>query len=217
MFKLGSFPLLIIPVILYNIMAFFFMNAVRDQEPTPAPVASPTVQQEQGDAPVTLDSGTLDSGTLDSGALAEPDAGQASPAPDVAPQRQPTAGNPDPAQSALVSETAADRITETRVTLGLPTGGQWQISIGDLLLILALALLFLELVTSTRASTAVLVNHTFSLILFVACLVEFLLLPAFATSVFFIIMLMTLLDVLAGFIVTTVAARRDISLTGSHD
>ena len=45
--------------------------------------------------------------------------------------------------------------------------------------------------------------------LFVVCLVEFLLFPAFATSTFFLISLMVLLDLAAGFIVTLVAARRE--------
>jgi hypothetical protein len=35
---------------------------------------------------------------------------------------------------------------------------------------------------------------------------------AFATSVFFLIMLMTLLDVMAGFMVTIASARRDFSV-----
>lgn len=48
------------------------------------------------------------------------------------------------------------------------------------------------------------------MVLFIVCLVEFLLLPAFATSTFFLLALMVLLDVLAGFIVTIVAARRDV-------
>ena len=39
---------------------------------------------------------------------------------------------------------------------------------------------------------------------------EFLLAPAFATSTFFLLGVMVLLDVLAGFIVTIVSARRDI-------
>ncbi|HEX4095611.1 MAG TPA: hypothetical protein VHX64_02725, partial [Caulobacteraceae bacterium] len=43
---------------------------------------------------------------------------------------------------------------------------------------------------------------------------EFLLLQGFSTSVFFLLTLMVLLDVLAGFIVTIVASRRDIDL---HD
>jgi hypothetical protein len=47
-------------------------------------------------------------------------------------------------------------------------------------------------------------------LVFIICLVEFLLHPAFATSVFFLIMIMSLLDVLAGVVVTIVSARRDV-------
>jgi hypothetical protein len=52
------------------------------------------------------------------------------------------------------------------------------------------------------------------MILFVVCLVEFLLLKGFSTSVFFLITTMVLLDVLAGFIVTIASSRRDVDL---HD
>jgi hypothetical protein len=36
--------------------------------------------------------------------------------------------------------------------------------------------------------------------------------PAFATSVFFLIMMMSLLDVMAGFMVTIASARRDFGV-----
>ena len=52
------------------------------------------------------------------------------------------------------------------------------------------------------------------MILFIICLVEFLLFRAFATSAFFLLTTMVLLDVLAGFIVTIVASRRDIDIVG---
>jgi hypothetical protein len=45
-------------------------------------------------------------------------------------------------------------------------------------------------------------------------MVEFLLHPAFATSAFFLIMIMSLLDVLAGVVVTIVSARRDVEFAG---
>ena len=48
------------------------------------------------------------------------------------------------------------------------------------------------------------------LILFVVCLVEFLLIKGFATSTFFLIVTMVMLDVLAGFIVTIISARKDL-------
>ena len=73
-----------------------------------------------------------------------------------------------------------------------------------------LVVLFIELLKSTTSRRIAIINHALSMILFIVCLVEFLLAPAFATSTFFLITVMVLLDVLAGFIVTIVAARRDI-------
>ncbi|MGA1342153.1 MAG: hypothetical protein ACO33A_03750, partial [Hyphomonas sp.] len=63
--------------------------------------------------------------------------------------------------------------------------------------------------------TATIINHGISLLLFIICLVQFLLMPNFATSTFFILMAMTLLDVLAGVIVTIVSARRDFGVDGN--
>lgn len=90
-------------------------------------------------------------------------------------------------------------------------GVTWEVTGGDVLIILSITLLFLEIIKSTSTGTATIMNHAISLGLFVLCLVQFLLLPNFATSVFFFIMIMTVLDVLAGVIVTIVAARRDFS------
>ncbi|MEN0068040.1 MAG: hypothetical protein AAGA48_38275 [Myxococcota bacterium] len=88
----------------------------------------------------------------------------------------------------------------------------WPISASDLLLGFGLIMLFFELLKSTQTQRASLVNHGLSLLVFVAGLIEFLLLPQFATSTFFFLMLMALLDTLAGFIVTVATARRDVSL-----
>ena len=89
----------------------------------------------------------------------------------------------------------------------------WTVSLGDLLLAAALVVLFIELLKSTTSRRIAIVNHSLSLLLFIACLVEFLLAPACATSTFFLLGLMVLLDVLAGFIVTIVSARRDMEFS----
>jgi hypothetical protein len=99
------------------------------------------------------------------------------------------------------------------VTIAMTSGSPWPISLGDLLLAFALVVLFIELLKSTTSRRIAIINHSLSMILFIVCLVEFLLAPAFATSVFFLLTLMVLLDVLAGFIVTIIAARRDIDLS----
>ena len=95
-------------------------------------------------------------------------------------------------------------------------GVEWIVSFGDLMVLLALVLLFIELLKSTSTGTAAIFNHALSMLVFIICLVEFLLHPAFATSVFFLIMIMSLLDVLAGVVVTIVSARRDVEFAGQH-
>ena len=94
-------------------------------------------------------------------------------------------------------------------SITMTSGAQWTIGSGDLILFLGLILLFFELVKSTSSQRVAIINHALSMILFIAVLVEFLLLPGFATSTFFLIVIMILLDVLAGFIVTIISSRKD--------
>ena len=114
----------------------------------------------------------------------------------------------------LGSTEAAVQLAQPLFTIHMTSGGAWAVSLGDLFLAAALVVMFIELLKSASSRNVAIINHSLSMILFVGCLVEFLLLKGFATSVFFLITLMVLLDVLAGFIVTIVAARRDIDL---HD
>ena len=98
--------------------------------------------------------------------------------------------------------------------LGLPmiSGVDWILTKGDAILLLAVVFLFLEILKSTSTGTSTIINHAVSMILFIVCLIQFLLMPNFATSTFFILMSMTLLDVLAGVVVTIVSARRDFGV-----
>ncbi|HIG21965.1 hypothetical protein [Henriciella sp.] len=98
------------------------------------------------------------------------------------------------------------------LTFPMISGVTWSITNGEMLVIVAIALLFIEILKSTSTGTSSIFNHAISMILFIVCLIEFLLMPNFATSTFFIIMSMTLLDVLAGVIVTIVSARRDFGV-----
>jgi hypothetical protein len=114
----------------------------------------------------------------------------------------------------FASQIATARFTEPMFTVAMTSGSPWPVSLSDLLLAGALVVLFIELLKSTTSRRVAIINHSLSMILFILCLVEFLLAPAFATSTFFLLTVMVLLDVLAGFIVTIVAARRDIDLGG---
>jgi hypothetical protein len=105
---------------------------------------------------------------------------------------------------------AGAQLSESLFVIHMTSGADWPVSLGDLLLGASLIVLFIELLKATTSRKAAIINHSLSMVLFIVCLVEFLLFQAFATSVFFLISVMVLLDVLAGFIVTIVSARRDI-------
>jgi hypothetical protein len=111
---------------------------------------------------------------------------------------------------------AADSILRDPLfSVPMTSGANWNVGVGDLILFLSLILLFFELLKSTSSQKVAIVNHALSLIVFVVCLVEFLLIRGFATSTFFLILAMVMLDVLAGFIVTIIAARKDLDFGGA--
>lgn len=92
-------------------------------------------------------------------------------------------------------------------------GSVWEIRGGDIFLTFCMGLLFVEIVRSTQSGKGALTNNLFSVLLAVACLIMFILVVGFGNSVFFLFTSMTFLDALAGMIVTTVTARRDLSIT----
>jgi len=110
------------------------------------------------------------------------------------------------------TEAVRVRMNEELLSVQVASGAQWVITPGHALIALALFMLFFELLKSTGVGRAAIMNHAFSMVLFIICLVQFLMFEAFATSIFFLIMLMALMDVMAGFIVTIASARRDIAV-----
>jgi hypothetical protein len=111
------------------------------------------------------------------------------------------------AMGGLHTTSAQDQLAAPLFSLHMASGALWSVGLGDLLLLGSLVLLFVELLKSTASRHVAIINHSLSMILFIVCLVEFLLFGACATSTFFLITLMVLLDVLAGFIATIVGAR----------
>jgi hypothetical protein len=104
---------------------------------------------------------------------------------------------------------AGQRLTAPIAHLRLASKADWTISLSDLILAGSLVILFAELLRSAGERNAAIINHGLSLMLFVLCLIEFLLLPTFATSTFFLLGLMVLLDAVAGFTMTFVSPRRE--------
>jgi hypothetical protein len=93
----------------------------------------------------------------------------------------------------------------------LPSGDLWSISTGDVFVVTALVLLFVELV-SASARTVSLINHALSLIVLLVCVVEFLLVQGCGTPEFLFITLIVAVDVVAGYSVSVRLARRDLAV-----
>ena len=91
-----------------------------------------------------------------------------------------------------------ERLQEPVVTVGLPSLQSWTITFSDVLLAFALFLLLLEVVKSARPGAKYVTDHLLSLVVFAAAAAEFLMLPQFAHSTFFLLTLMALTDVVAG-------------------
>ncbi len=96
--------------------------------------------------------------------------------------------------------------------LTMLSGGVWTFNWGHLIVLVTLLLLFVELVKATYTTASSLVDHGLSMVVFIACLVEFLLTPQAATSVFFLLMVATFIDVVAGFTIGIRVARRDLAI-----
>ena len=100
--------------------------------------------------------------------------------------------------------------TDKIATIHLASGRDWTVTTEDGLVSFAILLLAVEIVKSTRLGIRTIIDHILSLVLFIAMLVEFLLVKQAGTSTFFILMVASVVDVVAGFTVTTRTAQRDM-------
>ena len=88
----------------------------------------------------------------------------------------------------------------------------WAFTWSDLMVVIGVACLFGEVLKSTNTSTRAIVNHSLSMLVFIVYLVEFILVGFAAQSLFFILMVLALFDVLAGLAISITAARRDLAV-----
>ena len=102
--------------------------------------------------------------------------------------------------------------TANIVTIHLISGQDWTLTPEDIILTFAILLLGVEVIKATRMGIRGLMDHILSMVLFIVMLIEFLLVARAGTSTFFILMVISLVDVLAGFIITARTAQRDIQI-----
>ena len=99
-------------------------------------------------------------------------------------------------------------------TVHMMSGADWTMSAGDILIALAIVLLCGEVMKSTRIGIRTVVDHSLSLILFLGMLVEFILVKQAATATFFLLLVVSFIDVIGGFAVTLRSAQRDLTVEG---
>jgi hypothetical protein len=83
-------------------------------------------------------------------------------------------------------------------TLPLPSGAEWPVTLTDGLLTLGILMLLCEVIKGARPGAKYLTDHLLSLLVFGGAAAEFVLLPQFGTSTFFLLTLLALVDFLSG-------------------
>jgi hypothetical protein len=97
-------------------------------------------------------------------------------------------------------------------TLTMPSQALWAVTVGDVLIAFALFLLFFEVLKAARNTARSVFDHVLSTLIFIGALIEFLLVKEASTSVFAILLIIALVDVLGGWSVAVRTARRDFSI-----
>lgn len=106
----------------------------------------------------------------------------------------------------------------TLFSVSLMSGASWSMTGSDLFILAGVITLYIEIFKATRTSMASVIDHTLSTLVFVAFILEFVLVQGAGTSTFLILTLMSVLDVVAGFTITIAGARRDFGGNGfGHD
>jgi hypothetical protein len=104
--------------------------------------------------------------------------------------------------------------TAAAATVHMMSGQDWVLSFEDLLIAFSIFLLWIEIIKSTRLGSRSVMDHILAMALFIAMLVEFLLVKQAGTSTFFLLMTIALVDVLSGFIVGMRSAQRQVESEG---
>jgi len=107
----------------------------------------------------------------------------------------------------------------SQVLMGIPmmSGETWTLNYGEILIVFGIVMLFFEVMKAARASSHNIANHVLSTIVLIVYVVEFVVAPVAANSVFLILTAIALFDVVAGFSITIRTATRDVAIGNHHD
>lgn len=102
--------------------------------------------------------------------------------------------------------------TTEAASLTMTSGQVWKLTWEDIIVAGSIILLWVEVIKSTRIGVRAIVDHVLSMLLFVAMLIEFLLVKAAGTSTFFLLLIISMVDVLAGFIISIRSSQRQVEV-----
>ncbi|HEX3215243.1 MAG TPA: hypothetical protein VHR67_00105 [Aestuariivirgaceae bacterium] len=111
----------------------------------------------------------------------------------------------------LIVFVSATALGDTVLSVSMMSGAVLSLTIGDLVILLGLLVLFIEVMKSARSTSSTILDHMLSTVVFIVALVEFLIVRQAGTAVFLVITTICLIDVVAGYTVSIRAARRDIA------
>ena len=103
--------------------------------------------------------------------------------------------------------------TDPLVKLTLVSGAEWPVTLSDVLLTLAIFLLLAEVIKGARPGAKYLTDHLLSLIVFGAAAAEFVMWPKFATSTYFLMTALSLVDFISGLALRT--RRRPVAVAAA--
>jgi hypothetical protein len=93
--------------------------------------------------------------------------------------------------------------TDPLVKVMLVSGAEWTVTLSDILLTLAILLLLAEVIKGARPGAKYLTDHLLSLIVFGVAAAEFVMWPKFATSTYFLMTALSLVDFISGLALRT--------------
>ena len=119
--------------------------------------------------------------------------------------------------NAIVLSGGVDLLNRVLFTMPMLRGGEWRFTIADLVLLVTILTFFVEIIKSTYTGAAAILDHALSLVLFIVAGLEFLIVPQAATSTFFFIVTLCLIDVIAGYTIGIRTAQRSVSVGGQDN
>ena len=85
-------------------------------------------------------------------------------------------------------------LNSTVLSIHMVSKEVWHVTGSDVFLLVSLGFLFIELLRATRTHSGSIINHAFSMVVFIVALLQFVLMKGFGNSTFFLFMMMTLLE-----------------------